>query len=253
MVSAVELVAQLVALGVRPGAVLQVHTSFRAVRPVEGGPAGLVAALQRVIGPEGTLVMPTMTSGESPFDRTSTPSLHMGVVAETFWRLPGVSRSGHPGASFAAAGPHAARICAEQPLEPPHGMDSPVGRVFELGGQVLLLGVEHSEDTMVHLAEDRAGVPYGVTHPTVVVVRGEPVLVPIRETDHCCMGFRQVDAWLGARQRLGPVGHATARLAEAADIVSVAVEHLRRDPLVFLCPEGAACEECDLARASAHA
>ena len=41
-----ELVAQLRALGVEPGGVLLVHTSFRAVRPVDGGPAGLIAAIR---------------------------------------------------------------------------------------------------------------------------------------------------------------------------------------------------------------
>jgi hypothetical protein len=59
-----------------------------------------------------------------------------------------------------------------------------------------------------------------------------------------------MDAWLGDRQRIGRVGSATARLARAQDIVAVAVDHLSRDPLVFLCPASAACEECDLARAS---
>ena len=54
-----ELVEQLRAIGVLQGAVLLVHTSFRAVRPVEGGPTGLIEALQEVIGRDGTLVMPS--------------------------------------------------------------------------------------------------------------------------------------------------------------------------------------------------
>jgi aminoglycoside 3-N-acetyltransferase len=56
--------------------------------------------------------------------------------------------------------------------------------------------------------------------------------------------------WLGDRQRIGSVGHATARLAEARVIVEVAVAHLSQDPLVFLCSPESGCEECDLARAS---
>jgi aminoglycoside 3-N-acetyltransferase len=237
---------QLRALGVRQGGVLLVHTSFRAVGPVEGGPLGLIDALRSALGPDGTLVMPTMTAGDSPFDPRSTPTVDMGVTAELFWRRPGVTRSLHPGGSFAAEGPHAALICAPQPLSPPHGPDSPVGRVHDLGGQVLLLGVTHSEDTTLHLAEAIAGVPYSVSHPTVV----DDEVVMIAETDHCCVGFRQVDAWLGPRQRQGKVGRADARLADARDIVAVALEHLARDPLVFLCAAAEGCEECDLARAS---
>ncbi|MEJ7733896.1 MAG: AAC(3) family N-acetyltransferase, partial [Polyangiaceae bacterium] len=227
-----EVAAQLEGLGVRRGAALLVHTSFRAVAPVRGGPLGLIAALRSAIGPEGTLVMPTMTDGESVYDPTSTPTTDMGITAETFWRQPGVLRSDHPGGSFAAEGPQASRICATQPLAPPHGPDSPVGRLHDLGGQVLLLGVTHGENTTMHLAEAIAGVPYSVEHPCVVVVDGEARTVPIAETDHCCQGFQRMDAWLRARglQREGAVGHAQARLVESRDVVAVAVEQLRAEP-----------------------
>jgi aminoglycoside 3-N-acetyltransferase len=240
-----EIVEQLRTLGVRRGGVLLVHTSFRAVRPVEGGPLGLIAALRNAL--EGTLVMPTMTDGESVFDPKSTPTVDMGIVAETFWRQPGVLRSTHPGGSFAAIGPHAERICAPQPLSPPHGIESPVGVVHALDGQVLLLGVTHSEDTTCHLAEAIAKVPYSIAYPTVVA---PGVTELIAETDHCCVGFRKLDEWLGDRQRIGTVGHASARLADARAIVEVAVAHLSQDPLVFLCPPERGCEECDSARAS---
>jgi aminoglycoside 3-N-acetyltransferase len=247
-----QIAAQLADLGVRPGGVLLVHTSFRAVRPVEEGPLGLIRALRKSLEPDGTLVMPTMTDGESVFDPRSTPTVDMGITAELSWRQPNVLRSTHPGGSFAAIGPRAERICAPQPLAPPHGLDSPPGRVHELSGQVLLLGVTYSECTMLHVAENIAGVPYSVAHPTVVEVDGRAERVMIPETDHCCRGFRQLDAWMRERglQREGKIGNATATLADARDIVAVAVEQLRQDPLVFLCPLTRACDECDQARAS---
>jgi aminoglycoside 3-N-acetyltransferase len=247
-----QLTEQLEALGVRKGGVLLVHTSFRAIRPIEGGPLGLVASLREAIGPHGTLVMPTMTDGESVFDPKTTPTTDMGIVAETFWRKDGVVRSTHPGGSFAAEGPHAAAICAPQPLSPPHGPDSPVGRVHDLDGQVLLLGVGHSEDTTLHLAEAIAGVPYSVSHPTVVEIDGKVTTVDIAESDHCCKNFALADEWLRATgaQREGQVGNAHARLASSSAIVGEAVARLRNEPLLFLCAPEKACEECDLARAS---
>lgn len=250
--SEVEIEEQLRALGVREGGVLLVHTSFREVRPVEGGPLGLIRGLRRALGANGTLVMPTMTDGESVFDPRTTPTEGMGITAELFWRQPGVVRSTHPGGSFAAEGPHAGRICAPQPLSPPHGPDSPVGRVHELGGQVLLLGVTHSEDTTLHLAEAMAGVPYSVSHPCVVEVDGRAETVMIAETDHCCRGFRIADEWLRPRglQREGKVGNAHARLCDARDLVDVAVKRLAENPVVFLCAPGTGCDECDLAHAS---
>jgi aminoglycoside 3-N-acetyltransferase len=244
--------AQLRGLGVREGGVLLVHTSFRSLGPVAGGPLGLIAALRAAVGPAGTLVMPTMTDGESPYDPRSTPTRQMGITAELFWRQPGVMRSGHPGGSFAAVGPRAQAICASQPLSPPHGPQSPVGRVHDLDGQVLLLGVGHSEDTTLHLAEAMAGVPYSVSHPTVVMIDGAPRTMDIAETDHCCRRFALADGWLRAAglQREGKVGQADARLVDAQALVRVAVERLRAEPLLFLCPPVEACEECDQARAS---
>ncbi|WP_095957763.1 AAC(3) family N-acetyltransferase [Corallococcus macrosporus] len=247
-----QLVRQLRDLGVREGGVLVVHTSFKAVRPVEGGPLGLIQALRAALGDAGTLVMPTMTDGEGVFDPKRTPTEGMGITAELFWRQPGVLRSTHPGGSFAAVGPRARDICRPQPLSPPHGPESPVGWAHDLGGQVLLLGVTQGENTTLHLAEALAPVPYSVTHPCVVEVDGVARTVDIAETDHCCQGFQRADGWLRARGLLreGKVGRADAKLAEARDIVNVVVEHLRADPLVFLCPADAGCEECDRARAS---
>lgn len=245
-----SLEAQLRDLGVPEGGVLLVHSSFRAVGPVDGGPSTLIAALRAALGPGGTLVMPTMTGGDAVFDPKATPSVQMGIVPETFWRQPGVLRSTHPGGSFAAAGPRAAEICADQPLEPPHGPDSPVGRVHALDGQVLLIGVGHSENTTLHLAEAIARVPYAVKHPTVVA---PGVTVDIAETDHCCQGFLQAHAWMKGKERDGKVGQAHARLVSSRELVAVAVEKLKADPLVFLCRPEKRCEECDLARRSVSA
>lgn len=233
---------------------LLVHTAFRAVRPVEGGPAGLIEALRAALGPSGTLVMPSWGDDDDrPFDPAATPAApDLGIVAETFRRLPGVARSAHLFA-FAAAGPAAARITGDPLPLPPHVPASPVGRVHELDGQVLLLGVGHDADTTLHLAELMADVPYRTPkHCTVVGADGSPTRVAYGENDHCCARFALADDWLRARglQREGRVGHADARLVRARDVVAAATARLARDPLLFLHPAGSGCGECDDARAS---
>jgi len=175
----------------------------------------------------------------------------MGVVADTFWRMPGVLRSDNP-ASFAARGPLAAAITAPHPIAPPHGIDSPVGRACALGGFVLLLGTGHGSNTTMHLAESMARVPYRSRKHCVVWREGVAVRVDYDETDHCCDNFERMDAWLRARglQAEGQVGRASARLARATDIVRVALGELERDAFTFLHARGAGCAECDEAWSS---
>ena len=130
-------------------------------------------------------------------------------MAETFWRLPGVVRSNHPFA-FAAAGPQAEWITSTPLPLPPHTPDSPVGRVHAFDGQVLLLGVGHDANTMLHLAELLAGVPYRIPKHITVLQDGRPVRIDYGENDHCCARFALADEWLRARglQFEGRVGHA---------------------------------------------
>ena len=243
---------QLCRLGVKAGGVLLVHTSFRAVRPIEGGPPGLIAALRDALGPNGTLVMlSTSDDDDAPFDPASSrASVSLGVVADTFWRQPGVARSDHPFA-FAAIGPHADAITADPLPLPPHIPASPVGRVHDLDGQVLLLGCSHGENTTLHLAEILAGAPYRVPRHCTVLKGGRPARIDYGENDHCCERFALADDWLRSSglQSEGGVGYAHARLARAQDIVRVAVENMKHDPLVFLHPASAGCEQCDAARA----
>ncbi len=242
---------QLHNLGIQPGGVLLVHCAFSKIKPVQGGPSGLITALRDVLGMEGTLVMPSMTHDDDhPFDPHTTPCTGMGVVAETFWKQPGVLRSDSPHA-FAAMGPRAAEITAPHPLDLPHGPDSPVGRVYELGGQVLLLGVGHDADTTIHLAEYLAGVRYRRKKHVVFLKDGQPTRLDYVEIDHCCQNFNLVDGWLEAHglQRRRRVGNAEARLARSRDIVEVVVDELRRNETAFLHSPGID-HQCDEARAS---
>ena len=104
--------------------------------------------------------MPSMSyEDDLPFHKTKSHCAQLGVTADTFWRLHGVLRSDNNHA-FAAVGPQAERITAPHPIDIPHGLDSPVGRAYELDGQVLLLGVDHGSNTTIHLCENMAGVRY---------------------------------------------------------------------------------------------
>ena len=117
MIPKSQVTRQLLDSGVQPGGVLLVHCAFSQVKPVEDGPEGLIAALRSALGPEGTLVMPSMTADDDhPFDPRATSCIGMGIVAQT---------SGSCRAYCAAtartpsprAGPQAARITAPHPVD----------------------------------------------------------------------------------------------------------------------------------------
>jgi aminoglycoside 3-N-acetyltransferase len=240
---------ELVALGASGDGVLVVHTAFSSFAGQAGAPTDLIAALRMAAGARGTVVMPSMSDDdETPFDPLRTPCTGMGIVADTFWRMPGVRRSDSPHA-FAAVGPHAEEITAPHPIEVPHGLDSPIGRAYELDAEVLLLGVGHDANTTVHLAENLAGVRYRLPKYATVVRDGQVVRHRYDEIDHCCANFAMLDSWLEAsgHQQRGFVAGASARLMSARDVVLAALEHLRENETIFLHPRGV-CAECDEAR-----
>jgi aminoglycoside 3-N-acetyltransferase len=183
------------ALGVKQGMVLLVHSSLRSIGWVCGGPVAVILALEELLGAEGTLVMPAHSGSmtepsywkhppvpeswwpiirrETPaFDTELTPTRLMGAIAETFRKQSGVSRSSHPSSSFCARGKYASEITSNHSLSFSLGEHSPLARIYDLDGSVLLLGVGYHNNTSLHLAESRAS--YGSKH---LEKQGGPIMV----------------------------------------------------------------------------
>ncbi len=78
-------------------------------------------AILEVIGPEGTLIVPTFNFGFAkgePYDPLTTPSVGMGAFSEFVRRLPGALRTSHPMQSIAVVGRWAADLAGAIPSPP---------------------------------------------------------------------------------------------------------------------------------------
>jgi aminoglycoside 3-N-acetyltransferase len=174
--------------GLRRGQVVLVHSSLHSVGAASGIVGGVVALVQAfldVLGPEGTLVVPATTAGNSDpmrwassrgqaapealwntirqhlpaFEADITPSERVGIFAETVRRWPGAHRSAHPQTSFAAIGAEAGRLMRGHALECHYGEASPLKVLYDVGASVVLLGVGWSTCSCFHLAEYRLPEP----------------------------------------------------------------------------------------------
>ena len=243
----------LTGLGVRPGMLLNVHSALSRLGWVVGGAQSVIQGLLDSLGGQGTLMMPshsgqlsnpanwrnppapetwweTIRSGMPAYDPDRTPTRLMGAIPELFRTWPGVRRSAHPQTSHAALGPLAEAIVAEHPLECLFGDASPIGRLYALDGHVLLLGVGHGNNTVLHLAEDRAEFPAKTRHEegAPVVVDGArrwQVFHPLKVSDDDFPDLGAAFAATGGEIR-GRVGAAEARLMRAREVVDFAVSWL---------------------------
>jgi aminoglycoside 3-N-acetyltransferase len=248
--------ANLSALGVRPGMVLLVHSSLSALGWVCGGAVAVIQALLETVRPNGTLVMPAFTGGltdpknwqnppvpedwkdtiraETPaFDPLRTPTRDMGRISETFRTWPYVTRSTHPHCSFACWGAHARRILDGHDLDHGLGEGSPLARIYDLDGWVLLLGVGFANNSSLHLAEYRAVYP-GKRHEAngaPILVSGLRQWVPVRDLELDPEDFPDIgEAFMAdsGDARTARIGEGIAFLMPQRALVDYAVEWMEK-------------------------
>jgi aminoglycoside 3-N-acetyltransferase len=184
-----ELKAAYAALGVSAGRVVYVTSDLiRLGAYQEPGRLPILnahfRALTDLLGPQGTLVVPTGTTNlcntDTVFDPATTPVYKVGVLSEYVRTQQGSLRSFHPFVSYAAFGAQAQAI-TENVSRHAYGPHTPEARMADMDALSISIGLypRHSCST-VHHVEHLMAVPYRYTkefqHP--VLRRGAIVREP---------------------------------------------------------------------------
>ena len=227
------------------------HASLRTVGPIVGGVNVLVESLLDVLGPEGTLVAyvdfePFYEEDVNPEDipvfdkRIAHAARDHGVLHETLRTWPGALRSDHPDAGVVAIGRLATWITADHPFQYGYGTGSPLERLVEANGRVLMIGAPLDTITLLHYAEHLAEIPGKRirTYRRRMPGEKEPVWVEFEEFDtrmpvsdylpENCFERIALDHLAAGHGNQGRIGNAPSFLFDASALVRFAVQWLER-------------------------
>jgi len=160
-------------VGVTDGDLLFVHSSLNALGHIEGGADTIINALLAVLGSEGTLVLPTFSrcvffydvelmcdSRITPYHPDKSP-VWIGRIPQRFLERENVVRSRHPTHSVGVIGPLGEECIRDhRETDSPAGQRSPLGKLVDLGGKILMLGAPLGSMTFFHLIEDCLNLPF---------------------------------------------------------------------------------------------
>lgn len=225
-------------IGLRPGQIVEVHSSLSSLGHVEGGAGTVINALMNVIGAGGAIVMSAypvskllpLTEEEKSwgilgkvrvFDDDYRAPTGMGVIADEFCLRPDT-----------ILGPSPHRVCAwgrnaEQ-------LSQGYQVLLEMDGDVLLLGVDIERCSCMHQGETTP-LP-----PEIAGLFELPAEIAARYSDDYYIAYGQSpdNAWLKIQAqaeqagiiRLGKIGQATCRFFKARPVVEAYEVALRTDP-----------------------
>lgn len=253
-ISQSELEHGLRGLGLTPGETTFVHSSLSSIGRVDGGADAVVSAFRAVLGPSGTLAVPTFSwntvqDPETPFDPAETPS-ETGAITEACRTQSDAVRSDHPTHSVCAVGADARAYTEGHPLVESIGIDSPLHRMLADDCTIVLLGVDHTANSAIHVAEKVAGVPYrDQTRHVYVADPDDGARTVMTNAVHGSDGFDKFEPLARAAGivRDGRLGEAPVQLLSGRRLLELAVEALERSPGLLLC-DRPDCERCAYAR-----
>ncbi len=229
-----DLIADFMRMGLKTGDVVFFHASLSQLGHVIGGANAVIDALLQVVGPEGTIAVPTIvhTSGipRDPFDVKRSDS-EVGAITEALRQYPDAIRSNHPTHSVAALGAKALELTSGHAKatgvwtpwgKSAFGVGSPWDMLYRWNARYLLLGVGFEVCTMFHYVQTR----YVARHQPDYA---EPI--PFPYFCNQAMG-EQLKQELSLKPH--QAGSAQCWLADTRDIVCLTQQAMAQDLLFYV-------------------
>ena len=248
-----ELFDQLRSMNAPRDSIVLMHSSLRLVGNVEGGGETLLSALVEYFTEEGGLFcVPTHTwnrIGEEITLDVADPRTCLGAFSDLAVRSGLGIRTENPTHSMVVFGDaERARKFAEGEIDVPSGTspESCYGKLYSMGGKVLLVGVAHNKNTYLHCVEEMLGMHDArlAKEPCKVRVKrqsGETVTCCIRPhqtafTNDVSLRFPKYETAFRYHGAItdGFLGNAPAQLCDARrmkDVMEWIYSRAGRDPL----------------------
>lgn len=239
-----DIIDDLQKLGLACGIAVEVHSSLRSIGHVEGGASTVISALMDVVGEEGAIVMSAylvtpliplteeeklkgITAKVRKFDETANCKSGMGIIVDTFCKLPN---------TYLGKGVN--RVCAWGHNATLHSQGYEY--LLSIDGWVLLIGVDIHRCSCMHTAEGKVELPKEIDEhfqlPEEIqrqypradwYVEYQDPQKPLLED---AWGKVQIEAERRGLIRRGHIGQAECMLFKAQPVVDIYEEFLRKDP-----------------------
>lgn len=252
VVTLTECVTRFSEAGIASGDTVVVHASLKTVGWISGGANTILDALLQVVGPQGTIVVSAqypenadpalmnrfvdpraakaLRQSQPPFRGKSTLLSGMGALTTVVLLDERSKVSDHPALAVAAIGKQAKWITSEHPLSPAFGPQSPLAKVVELGAKALLIGVDYTTLSALHLAQVQANTLPWVIHTHSTGSPERPQTVQSLDYAYTTEGFNAIgEAY--ARQapvQTGRLGRAPLLVVDCATLIPFAKTWLER-------------------------
>ena len=244
-----DILESLELMDIKKGDVLLMHSALSSMGAVKGGSDTVIDAFLEAIGDEGTLAMSTLTGWFQPYDPDNSPSA-VGLISEVFRNRPEALRSLHPVHSVAAIGKHAEYITeGPENCQTGCGEGTPYLKLRELGGKIVLLGVDNDRNTMMHSLEEAIDALYLRTLDIVAPVYWQSDTFTLKKFPPGHRDFLSVTRALRENDLLieGMIGDACVKIIDIRGLFDLVPGMLKENPLLFIC-ENEHCNSCHWSR-----